>query len=134
MFCCGVPTGISSLSCLALAFLLPVRLHLDAIWPTRQLKHRLWTLECLNSLTAHGRLPTTLFPPEARGRRLRFVLQALDGSLAGASHREIVEALIGQPPVQADWKDPRDNLRNRIRRAIHRGHALMNGGYRDFLA
>ncbi|WP_352878955.1 DUF2285 domain-containing protein [Mesorhizobium sp. M0959] len=29
--------------------------------------------------------------------------------------------------------DPRDHLRDRIRRAIHRGHALMNGGYRDFL-
>ncbi|WP_353017799.1 hypothetical protein [Mesorhizobium sp. M0854] len=25
-------------------------------------------------------------------------------------------------------------MRDRIRRAIHRGHALWNGGYRDFLA
>ncbi|WP_292675169.1 DUF2285 domain-containing protein [Mesorhizobium sp.] len=114
--------------------LLPVRLHIDAIWPTGQLKHRLWALECINSLTAHGRLPKNLFPPEARGRRLRFVLQALDGSRSGASHREIAEALIGEPRIQADWKDPRDHLRDRIRRAIRRGHALMNGGYKDFLA
>ncbi|WP_244621978.1 DUF2285 domain-containing protein [Neomesorhizobium albiziae] len=114
--------------------LLPVRFHIDAIWPAGQLKQRLWALECLNRLTADGRLPKTLSPPEARGRRLRFVLQALDGSLAGASHREIAAALIGEPRVQADWKDPRDHLRDRIRRAIHRGHALMNGGYRDFLA
>ncbi|WP_394890084.1 DNA -binding domain-containing protein [Mesorhizobium sp. AaZ16] len=42
----------------------------------------------------------TLFPPETRGRRLRFVLQALDGSLTGASHREIAEALIDEPRVQ----------------------------------
>lgn len=47
---------------------------------------RLWALECLNCLTADGRLPKTLFPPDARD--LRFVLQAPNGSLAGASHRE----------------------------------------------
>ncbi|WP_287115684.1 DUF2285 domain-containing protein [Mesorhizobium sp.] len=63
-----------------------------------------------------------------------FVLQALDGSLAAAPHREIAEALIGGCRAMADWKDPRDHLRDRIRRAVHRGHALMNGGYRDFLA
>ncbi|TIX81761.1 MAG: hypothetical protein E5V21_09930 [Mesorhizobium sp.] len=37
--------------------LLPFRLHIDAIWPTAQLKHRLWALEGLNSHTPHGRLP-----------------------------------------------------------------------------
>lgn len=113
--------------------LLPVRLHINAILPAGQLKHRLWALECLNSLTAHRRLPKTLFLPEARGRRLRFVLQALDGSLDGASHRDIAEALIGGPRVQTDWTDPRDHLRDHIRRAVHRGRALTNGGYRDFL-
>ncbi|RWD69576.1 MAG: DUF2285 domain-containing protein, partial [Mesorhizobium sp.] len=30
-------------------------------------------------------------------------------------------------------RDPRDHLRDRIRRAVSRGRALMNGGYRDFL-
>ncbi|WP_342586884.1 DUF2285 domain-containing protein [Mesorhizobium sophorae] len=55
------------------------------------------------------------------------------GSLAGASHREIAEALIGKGRVHADWNDPRDHLRDRIRRAVSRGRALMNGGYRDFL-
>ncbi|WP_292235239.1 DUF2285 domain-containing protein [Mesorhizobium sp.] len=114
--------------------LLSVHLHTDAIWPAEHLRHRLWGLECLNSLIKLGRLPNALFRPEARSRRLRFVLQALDGSLAGAPQREIAEKLIGEPRVQADWKDPRDHLRDRIRRAIHRGHALMNGGYTDFLA
>ncbi|WP_031252448.1 hypothetical protein [Mesorhizobium sp. LNHC209A00] len=33
---------------------------------------RLWALECLNSLTADGRLPKTLFLSETRGRCLRF--------------------------------------------------------------
>ncbi|MER8383118.1 DUF2285 domain-containing protein [Mesorhizobium sp. M1399] len=59
--------------------------------------------------------------------------RALDGSLAGASHREIAEALIGQRLVHSDWNDPRDHLHDRMRRAVSRGRALMNGGYLDFL-
>nr|WP_240992512.1 DUF2285 domain-containing protein [Mesorhizobium ciceri] len=78
-------------------------------------------------------LPPRLFAPEKRGVRLSFVLRALDGSLAGAPHRELAEVLIGQRRVHADWADPRDHLRDRIRRAVSRGRALMNGGYRDFL-
>ncbi|WP_245463681.1 MULTISPECIES: DUF2285 domain-containing protein [unclassified Mesorhizobium] len=39
---------------------------------------------------------------------------------------------MGEPRVQADWNDPRDHLRDRVRRAIRRGHKLMNGGYREF--
>jgi hypothetical protein len=113
--------------------LLPVRLHIDAIWPTGKLKQRLWALECLNRLMANGRLPKNLFPPEARSRRLRFILRALDGTLAGASQRAIAKELIGEARVQADWNDPRDHLRDRIRRAIRRGRILMNGGYRNFL-
>ncbi|MFB9984580.1 DUF2285 domain-containing protein [Mesorhizobium kowhaii] len=110
-----------------------VRLQVDAIWPAGQAKHRLWALECLNSLAMRGRLPNTLFRAEARGRRLRFVLRALDGSLSGATHRVIAEALLGQARVRADWADPRDHLRDLIRRAIRRGHALMNDGYKDLL-
>jgi len=111
----------------------PVCLRAEAIWPAALLKHRLWGLECLNTLCLDGELPARLFPPERRGARLTFVLRALDGSLAGASHREIAEALIGERRVQSDWTDPRDHLRDRIRRAVSRGRALMNGGYKDFL-
>ncbi|WP_288142816.1 DUF2285 domain-containing protein [Mesorhizobium sp.] len=59
---------------------------------------------------------------------MTFVLRALDGSLAGASHREIAEALIGEGRVR-----PTGRMRDRIRRAVSRGRTLMNGGYRDFL-
>ncbi|MER9865385.1 DUF2285 domain-containing protein [Mesorhizobium sp. M0185] len=88
------------MSCLALAFAarpIPYRRDL-ACRPVETLQ-----LECLNSLSAHGRLPKRLFPPEARGLHLRFALQPLDGSIGGASHREIAEALIGEPRVQADF-------------------------------
>lgn len=112
----------------------PVRLRADAVWPAGEWRQRLWALKCLNSLVAGERLPKRLFVPEARGRRLRFVLRALDGSVAGASYRDIAEALIGQTRVRADWTDPRDHLRDRIRRAVTRARVLMNGGYLDFLA
>ncbi|MER8798082.1 DUF2285 domain-containing protein [Mesorhizobium sp. M0984] len=41
----------------------------------------------------------------------------------GASHREIADALIAQRRVHAGWRDPRDHLRDRIRRAVSRGRA-----------
>ncbi|TIP78176.1 MAG: DUF2285 domain-containing protein, partial [Mesorhizobium sp.] len=82
------------------------------------LKHRLRGLECLNALSLGQHLPPRLFAPEKRGVRLSFVLRALDGSLAGAPHRELAEVLIGQRRVHADWADPRDHLRDRIRRAV----------------
>nr|WP_312887824.1 DUF2285 domain-containing protein [Mesorhizobium caraganae] len=41
--------------------------------------------------------------------------------------------LFAQRRVHADWRDPCDHLRDRIRRAVSRGRALVNGGYRDFL-
>lgn len=112
----------------------PVRLSVDAIWLADRTRQHLNALECLNALYATGQLPHRLFPPEARAGRLRFVLQALDGSLGGASHREIATALLGQQRVQADWTDPRNHLRDRIRRAVWRGQMLMDRGYRDFLA
>ncbi|WP_404926432.1 DUF2285 domain-containing protein [Mesorhizobium sp. ORM16] len=111
----------------------PVCLRTEAIWPATLSKQRLRALEYLNALNLDQHLPARLLPPEKRGPRLSFVLRALHGSLAGASHRELAEALIGQRRVHADWRDPRDHLRDRIRRAVSRGRALMQGGYRDFL-
>lgn len=111
----------------------PASLLVDAVWPEAYLKHRLAALECLNALCAGKGFPARLFAPDNRGLRHRFVLRALDGSLAGASHREIAEALMGEERVDDDWNDPGDHLRDRIRRAIRRGRALINGGYLDFL-
>jgi hypothetical protein len=61
------------------------------------------------------------------------VLRALDGSIAGASHREIGAVLFGKARVERDWADPGDHLRDNVRRAIKRGRSLMNGGYSKFL-
>ncbi|MER9058350.1 DUF2285 domain-containing protein [Mesorhizobium sp. M0910] len=43
---------------------------------------------------------------------MNFVLRALDGALAGASHREIAEALIGRARVRSDWNDPQSPARS----------------------
>jgi len=90
-------------------------------------------LRCFDDLRFSGRIMSSHFQPTAHGRRLRFVLQALDGLLGGADQREIAVALIGKKRVEADWRHPIRSLPDRIRRTISRGCFLMRGGYRRFL-
>jgi hypothetical protein len=56
------------------------------------------------------------------------MLQALDGTLAGASYREVAEVLFGNVAVGKQWYDDGD-LRAQVRRVIRRGKVLMRGGY-----
>jgi hypothetical protein len=86
-----------------------------------------------NDLMQHGRLRQTLYPPEPRAPRLLNVLTALDGSLAGLSHREIAMLMFRRERVEADWGGRQHHLRDQVRRAIGYGHVLMDGGYRQFL-
>ena len=55
-------------------------------------------------------------------------LQAIDATLAGASLREVAEGLFGVDAA-ADWYSD-GGLRSKVRRLVHRGDALMRGGYR----
>lgn len=59
-------------------------------------------------------------------------LQALDGTLAGASQREVAEVWFGRAVVAAQWHGDSD-LRAQVRRAIRRGQAFMHGDYRRLL-
>lgn len=111
----------------------PVNLRTDALVEARRLRARLAALERLNALVNTQRLPDHLFPIDPRSRRLRHVLQALDGFLAGATYREIAGALFGEARVLADWSDARRHLFDHVRRAVQRGRCLMNGGYRSLL-
>jgi hypothetical protein len=111
----------------------PLRLVTEALWPHPFVKHKLIALEALNLLIHTGTLPRRLFPADPRSRRLSVVLQALDGALAGTSHREIAESLFGPERVSRDWADPGNHLRDQVRRAIRRGHYLMAKGYLDLL-
>lgn len=56
-------------------------------------------------------------------------LQALDATMAGATYREIAQAMIGADTVATSWH-PDSALRSRVRRLVRRGKTLMRGGYR----
>ena len=60
-------------------------------------------------------------------------LVALDGHLAGRSYRDIAEVLYGKDSVGTYWTDDSRGLKSKVRRAVERGVALMNGGYRELL-
>jgi len=126
--CRGVQLAVDGASLLEGAHLL-----VDALAAPRLLCARLGALERLHHLHGAGRLPARLAPPTPQSLRLRLVLCALDGWRAGLSYREIAVALYGRARVEADWRDPRDHLRDRVRRALRRGRALMEGGYRQLL-
>jgi hypothetical protein len=59
-------------------------------------------------------------------------LQALDGTLAGASQRGVAKVLFGIAAVTERWYDDGD-LRAQVRRMIRRGQTLMGGGYHRLL-
>lgn len=56
-------------------------------------------------------------------------LQALDGTIAGASLRTVADLLFGPDAVAEGWHADGD-LRARVRRLVQRGKKLMRGGYR----
>lgn len=86
-----------------------------------------------NDLVHYGYLRQTLYPPEPRAPRLAKVLAALDGSLAELPHREIASLMFSKGRVDQNWGGGLDHMRDQVRRAVSYGHALMAGGYRQFL-
>lgn len=94
---------------------------------------RLLAMRRLTDLVKHGWMRPSLYRRERRAPRLMRVTQALDGWLAEASYRDIGIALYGPARVERDWQDPRDHLRDHVRRAVRYGRDLMAGGYRQFL-
>jgi hypothetical protein len=91
------------------------------------------SLRRLNDLLFNKTMRKVLYPPESRAPRLINVLFALDGWLAQLPQREIAATMFGKARVEREWNDPRENLRDQVRRAIGYGQDLMNGGYRQFL-
>lgn len=55
-------------------------------------------------------------------------LQALDASTAGASHRDIAQALFGLEAVVLRWHEDGE-LRAQVRHLLRRAESFMNGGY-----
>lgn len=105
----------------------------EAVLSTSQFAPRIRSLACLNDLMCGGRLLGRHFQPEFRRHRLAEVLRCLDASLQSASHRDVAIAVYGRKRVDADWSDPREHLRDSVRRAIARGSTLMRTGYLKYL-
>ena len=87
----------------------------------------------LEDLVRTGTMRHALYRQETRVRRLKNVLRALDGALAKQPYREIAVAIFGAERVAQEWTDPRDNLRDQVRRAVRCGKELMENGYRQFV-
>ncbi len=90
-------------------------------------------LKCFHDLVRLGRFKPCLHLRTIESRRLQTVLRAFDGASAGASHREIATVLYGPVRIGTDWDDPREHLKDHIRKTIRRGFDIVHGGYRSFL-
>jgi hypothetical protein len=124
----GLQLSVNGASVLA-----PVHLLIDAAPGPAAARTQLRLLKCFNDLTLTGRIKPRSFLDKVAPRRLKTVLQALDGAMAGASHREIALAIYGVERVRMDWNDPREHLKDHIRKTIRRGLGWVEGGYRSFL-
>jgi hypothetical protein len=94
---------------------------------------RVLALRRFANLVTSSTLQPNLYPAERRAPRLTKVLQALDFWLAQRSYRDIGLRLFGETRVGLEWNDPRDHMRDQVRRAVYYGRSLMDGGYRQFL-
>ena len=90
---------------------------------------RTLALRRLSDLAEHGELRSHLYPAEPRAPRFARILQALDGVLAGARHRDIAVSLFGERRVAQDWASPDNHLRDHVRRAVAQGRSMMAGGF-----
>jgi hypothetical protein len=82
----------------------------------------------LSSRSGTARKPARWMPQTVR---LRDALIVLDGHRAGATLREIAVVIYGRERIERDWPDR--GLRLRVHRALARGEALCDGGYRELL-
>lgn len=96
---------------------------LDANSPDRiEALTRLW-----RALHKRSVLPDTRLTAQQR-RRLKHMLQAVDGRMNGANYRDIANALYGRSRVAADpWKS--SALRDSTMDLVKDGLAMIAGGY-----
>jgi hypothetical protein len=70
--------------------------------------------------------------PSRNGLSHLRILQARDGVLSGATHREIAVSLFGAEPVRRGWSTDGE-LRAQVRYLIRRGVELASVGYRSLV-
>lgn len=94
---------------------------------------RLLPLRRFLHLCRHRRFAASLFPDDSRVSRGLILLRVHDALWAGASHRQIADALFGEERVTRDWRDPSESLRSRIRRLAAEARSMARGGYRSLM-
>jgi hypothetical protein len=111
----------------------PMRLMVDGAPDRKLAAPQLRALQCFQGLRLSGHLHPSYIQREPLSLYRRLVLRALDGDLAGASQQDIARHVLSDYSDDK-WRTPERPLRERIRRALRRGHALMHRGYRDLLS
>ena len=111
----------------------PVRLMADGAPERSSALPQLRALQCFQDLRLSGRLYASHLQREPLSLYRRLVLRALDGDLAGASQQQIAQHVLADYSDEK-WFSPDRPLRERLRRALRRGRALMQGGYRRLLS
>jgi len=96
-------------------------------------ENRVLPLRRLLDLCRHRRFARTLYPRDPGIERLIDMLRVHDALGAGASQREIGEALFGTERVHEDWSDGSDSLRSRVRRLVREARDMARGGYRQLM-
>lgn len=96
------------------------------------------TMERLDAFYSRDAARPDVLHAHAHGRPDRMALlhmrslQTLDGLAAGATQREVAQALFGAAVVAERWY-ALGELRAQVRRLARRGRALVDGGYRRLL-
>lgn len=100
-----------------------VVIPLDGLFEDRvDAAYRLWRL-----MTRRGRVKPSGLTLQRR-RRLKLVLRALDGHLAGEDYRGVARGVLNtRVPTDAAWRT--DASRSLVIRLVREGRALMLGGY-----
>lgn len=108
-----------------MAYVHAVRAYQNPCARYRALAGELDKLQAAHHTTAAVTKPR----PSASSMLESHTLQALDGTLAGASLRTVADVMFGAEAVATGWHADGD-LRARVRRLVRRGLNLMRGGYR----
>jgi hypothetical protein len=103
-----------------------------ALWPDRPYQQQAAVLDALALAAEALPIAAVGLRPCIAALQSMHTLQALDAKLAGASLREVAQALFGAQAANADWHAD-SALRARTRRLVQRGQALMRGGYRELV-
>ncbi|HWH59557.1 MAG TPA: DUF2285 domain-containing protein [Terriglobales bacterium] len=112
----------------------PVRLLTNGA-PEKDLAlSQLAALRCFNDLRLSARLYDSHIERGRGPERLHLVLRILDANFSGATRDEIARKLFADEYIDEGWSGANQLLRDRVRRAIYRGRALMCKAYRTLLA